>query len=184
MKRILLLLAAAALAGLVPSCASAPGESEVSEREARQHLDAELDRSLRPMVDEVSARSGARRVGFPGFYHGPSGRDVPMSRYLTPRVVRGLGERRVAVVERSDIDKLLDEQALLTSDLFHPAARERIGQLSGADLLLLCPAVSPAGFEYQVDWKLVDVTTGEILASGLVLIDRRHLPVRYGGAIE
>jgi len=180
-KLIPLALAALVAWCALPSCSSAPADDPPADRALQ---DEALDDALRPMIDAVAAHTRGRRLGFPGFYHGPSGRDLPMSRYLSPRVVRALAERRVPVVERSDLDKLLDEQALVTSDLFTPEARERIGPLGGADLLLLCPAISPDQREYQVDWKLADVATGDIVASGLVALERRDLPLQYGGVLD
>lgn len=149
----------------------------------RRALDAQLDEALAPMVDAVAMLSRGQKLSVPGFYHQPSGRTIPMSDYLTPRLLRAMSERRITVVERLDIEKIAEEHARSTSDLFDPSAADNIGRLSGADLLLLCPAVSVDPLEYQVNWKLADVVSGEILTSGFVLIDRRALPTRYGGAL-
>ena len=146
-------------------------------------LDAKLDASLRPMVEAVAIQATRHRVCLQGFYDGAAKTELRMSDYVAPRVLRALLAKGVAVVEREDLDRVIDEQVTAGSDLFSPEAQKNIGQLAGAEHVLLCPVTRVSKRAYRVLWKLVDVGSGQHVAGGEITIDRRHLPVKYGGAL-
>jgi hypothetical protein len=146
-------------------------------------LDVKLDASLKPMVEGVTIHAKGRRVCLQGFFDTAAKSKIRMSDYVAPRVRDALQAKGVKQVEREDLDRILDEQEKAGSDLFGPDAQQSIGQLAGAELVLLCPVTRVTKRAYRVLWKLVDVGSGERVASGEITIDRRHLPVKYGGAL-
>ncbi|MHC4469543.1 MAG: hypothetical protein ACYTDY_09260 [Planctomycetota bacterium] len=145
--------------------------------------DAKLDASLEPMVTGVALHAMGKRLCLQGFYDAAAKSEIRMSDYVSSRVLDAMVAKGVSIVERADLDRVIKEQMTSASDLFSAEAQKNIGQLAGADLVLLCPVTRPSKRAYRVHWKLVDVGSGEVLASGECTIDRRHLPVKYGGAI-
>lgn len=143
-----------------------------------------IDASLETLAAGVAAVAGDKRISVQGFYDAVSGRKIRMSDFVTPRLTRALLARGVSLVERQDIEKIIEEQARQGSDWFAPESQRSIGQLLGAQLLLLCPTQRPNDTTYLVPWKLADLATSDILTSGEVSIDRRHLPIRFGGVHE
>lgn len=180
MKNQLLWICALALC-FAPACKSNPQDYE--EVGTRAELDEQLDKALKPMVDTIAAKARGRRLSFPGIYETRTGRIIPASTYLEPRITRALGERRLSILNRLDLDKIIEEQIFLTSEFIEPDALQRIGEVNGAELLLLCPAISPTGREYQLDWKLVEIESGETVDTGLVTFERTWLPLNYGGVL-
>lgn len=76
------------------------------------------------------------------------------------------------VVERGEIGKLLHEQRLQASGAVDNDTAVRLGQLAGAGVVLLGNIQKVSG-EYQVNARLVNVETGEVLASGYVELDEQ-----------
>ncbi|MGE3164034.1 MAG: CsgG/HfaB family protein [Planctomycetota bacterium] len=144
-------------------------------------LEERMDDLLEPIADEVGRVAGAKRVSVQGFYDAYTDRDLRLSEFLTPRLVRALVAGGVSLVERHALDRILAEQNRQGSDLFDPDTQRTIGRLAGADLVLLCPVTRPDDVRYRVEWKLVDLTLGDVLAAGEFDVDRTELPVHLGG---
>jgi Mg-chelatase subunit ChlD len=75
------------------------------------------------------------------------------------------------MVERKDLQKLLEELELQLSALAREEEAARVGRLMGADLLLLGKLYGKAQ-GYELFLKLVRVETGEVLSVTKALIDR------------
>lgn len=78
---------------------------------------------------------------------------------------RFVANANFTVVERGDLNKLLTEQKLQSSGATDSATAVKLGQMLGASALLMGNLNKVDGL-YQVNARIVDVQTGEIVASG------------------
>ena len=92
---------------------------------------------------------GKRRVGY------------AVSELLIPRFVKSA---EFVVVERTALEKLLDEQRLHLTGLIDPDTAVKMGYLIGAKTVLL-GSVEEIGGKYLVNARLVDVDSGEVVAA-------------------
>jgi len=78
----------------------------------------------------------------------------------------------VSIVDRSDIDKIMKELELQSSDAFASSdtAAVKVGKLSGADIIVT-GTVSLVGKKYYLNVRLISVETGEVLASSIASAD-------------
>lgn len=89
----------------------------------------------------------------------------PLRVGLTQMIVTDLAsDPKIEVVERTRIQDLLDELKLGHSGRVDPATSARIGQLVGAEYLVLGTYFELAG-TLRIDARLVRVQTGEIVAA-------------------
>jgi hypothetical protein len=83
------------------------------------------------------------------------------------------GQTNCSIIERHNVDAILQELKFQTSNLVSDDMRARIGQLSGATHLMIASYTAYGkhknGFQYQGKRKLVEVKSGKILFS---LVDR------------
>jgi len=78
------------------------------------------------------------------------------------------------VVEREDIQKLIDEQNLGSSGRVDPQTAAKIGKLVGARYIVLGTFLDFYG-DFRVDARLVNVETSEIIKVESVRMQRDHL---------
>src|ERR1041384_3404755 len=78
------------------------------------------------------------------------------------------------VVEREDIQRLLDEQNLGTSGRVDPQTAAKIGKLVGARFVVLGTFIDFYG-DFRVDARLVNVETSEIVKVEMDRMQRDHL---------
>jgi len=67
-------------------------------------------------------------------------------------------------IERSRIEKIFEEQKLQLSGVVSDDKLQEIGELLGAELLVI-GSIGKLGSTYTIDLRLVEVSTGEIIAS-------------------
>jgi Ca2+-binding EF-hand superfamily protein len=73
---------------------------------------------------------------------------------------------RVTVVDRQNIDAIVSEYEFQVSDLTDRDTAVEIGQLAGADVIVV-GSLSAVGSQYYLNIKLISVVTGEILGSSI-----------------
>lgn len=73
---------------------------------------------------------------------------------------------RVTVVDRQNIDAIISEYEFQVSDLTDRETAVEIGQLTGADAIVV-GSLSAVGSQYYLNIKLISVETGEILGSSI-----------------
>lgn len=78
---------------------------------------------------------------------------------------RFVADQNFTVVERGEIARLLNEQKLQSSGIADSDTAVRLGNMLGAGVLLLGNLNKVDGL-YQVNARIVNVETGEVLASG------------------
>jgi curli biogenesis system outer membrane secretion channel CsgG len=111
------------------------------------------------------------------------GRDFEpaVSRYVGPRIIEKLLKAGVRVLERAELDRVMEELEKQMSDLFSAEAQAKAGQMAGADAVVLGTVRDEGLSAYELEVKLVDIATGEILATTRASLNRADLPVSYGG---
>ncbi|MDH5680216.1 MAG: VWA domain-containing protein [Spirochaetota bacterium] len=80
-------------------------------------------------------------------------------------------QKTFKLVDRENIQKLIQEQALQSSDLFNEKKSVKIGKLVGAKLMIISKLYYRKG-KHIIILKLVRVETGEILSASKVRIDK------------
>jgi hypothetical protein len=78
----------------------------------------------------------------------------------------------VSIVDRNDIDKVMKELELQSSDAFaaSDSAAVKVGKLSGADIIVT-GTISLVGKKYYLNVRLIAVETGNVLGSSIASAD-------------
>ena len=86
-----------------------------------------------------------------------------------------------SVIERRDLDKIIAELKFQLSDLVDESTRVAIGEISGIDALVLGTVKDLSLSVYRIDIKLEEMETARILMTASVDVNRKYLPVKFGG---
>ncbi len=78
------------------------------------------------------------------------------------------------LIERQQLEKILEEQKLGLSGLIDADSAKQVGQLLGAEAIVM-GSVSEIGQYYSINSRVVDVESAEVLASASVDIKREDL---------
>ncbi len=97
----------------------------------------------------------------------------PLGNYLTDKLANALYKTgSVKVVERSQLEKVIDELALTMSGRFDDVSVKRIGQLLGVDALIMGIYTELGSHTVEVNSRIVNVETAEVLGVGTIQISR------------
>lgn len=88
-----------------------------------------------------------------------------LGRYVAEELITSLFQGGVAVVERSLLDRALDELKLGTTDLMSSGNQKRFGQFVGADAVLV-GSLADVGSAIDLNIRVVFVEEGIVLAGG------------------
>jgi hypothetical protein len=146
-----------------------------AEREAR------IQALLTPLADRMRAALGPSRVGITAFRKDGEEYEPRVSRYLGPLLQSRLIQEGVSVVERDDLERVMEELTLQTSDLFNEDTCAEVGRLAGVKVLILTTVKDLSLTVYRIELKGVDVETGKILILDRLDVPRELLPIKYGG---
>jgi len=95
----------------------------------------------------------------------------PTAEYFGARLAMASAEaKRWTPVERTDMQRILEELELQLSGLVDEGSAARVGKLMGADLLVV-PTLYRRADKYELFLKLVRVSTAEVLAVARAKID-------------
>lgn len=138
--------------------------------------------SLVPVLLGAQARNQDTRPGiavFPfnnGGSYGQGKEDFDaLERGIAGMMISELAQNPAArVVERQEIQRLLDEQNLAAQNRVDPQTAAKIGKLVGARYVVLGIFVDFYG-DFRVDVRLVNVETGEIVKTESERMQRDHL---------
>ena len=166
---LLLLTAACRHAPPTPALLSA------KEREAR------VDALLTPLAEKLIQTTGNRTVAMTPFRKEKADFEPRVSIYILPRLRDQLVKARVTVITREDLDRVLKEHELQSSDLIDRGTAVKLGQISGAQALVAGTVRDLNPRVYRLEIKLLDLTTATILLTETVDIPRELLPIAYGG---
>mgnify|MGYP000732579736 CR=1 FL=1 len=84
------------------------------------------------------------------------------------------GTPGVELVERQDIQAILDERALSQSGLLDSTAAEKVQTLTGADYLI-AGTLSRTGEWFRIDARIVSAATGKVVSEKVRCRDERYL---------
>ena len=96
---------------------------------------------------------------------------------LQERLVTTLVQRGLPVVERSQLERILQEQQLSYSGLFNIGSAQEVGRLLGAELMLL-GTINDQGNTITLNTRLVDLGTASIVAASVVELPKTPLIVQ------
>ena len=103
-------------------------------------------------------------MDFTGFLLGEGGNSVPLGKAVSAMLVTEFtGRPGIRVIERQNLQALIQEQRLALSGMVDDSQAVQIGQMLGAQYMLFGVA-SSAGGTLRIDVRAVDVETSEILA--------------------
>ncbi len=95
----------------------------------------------------------------------------PLGNYLTEKLTTALYKIGSAkVVERSQLDKVIEELHLTMSGRFDEASVQRIGKLLGVDAVIVGSYTELGTHTVEVNSRVIHVETGEIVGVGTVQI--------------
>lgn len=132
-------------------------------------LESKLDSIVKQFARDAQARGNATAATavFPYSCDEKLSRkrvDLAVSELLTARMLR---DGTFTLVERSQLESVMKEQALGLSGAIDSGAAAQVGKLAGARLAVLGTVVR-VGNSYQISSKLVDTETAEIVSGSIV----------------
>jgi len=138
--------------------------------------------SLVPVLAVAQQRSQDTRPGiavFPfnnGGSYGQGKEDFDaLERGIAGMMISELAQNPAArVVERQDVQRLLDEQNLAAQGRVDPQTAAKVGKLVGARYVVMGTFIDFYG-DFRVDVRLVNVETGEIVKTESDKMQRDHL---------
>jgi hypothetical protein len=163
---------------IVCSCSSNIQKQQDLTEEQREML---LDKELRPVLQKLATAIGPEKSAVVGFYHEGTTQETKLSKYLVPKFQEEFVHLGLQVLERNNLQAILKEQQRELSMFFDPASRKDVGKLVGVDVIVFGYVRSASLNKYQLEIKLEDIETAQIIVNDRVLINRQYLPVRYGG---
>ena len=100
----------------------------------------------------------------------------PLQKGLTDMLITELSKiEGLKVVERAKLQALVDEQQLGLSGLVDPATAQRVGELLGAQTLVMGGFIKGFDGKIRMDVRLVEVETGRTLATDEETGEPKHL---------
>ncbi|MFO0982907.1 MAG: CsgG/HfaB family protein [Planctomycetota bacterium] len=158
-------------------CSGPPAKEPSGPQTEEERLEASVALLAEPLI---SAAQGQKLALLPIL---KEGRDYEpaAARYVASRLVVKLVAAGISVLERADLEHILQEQQLQISDLFGEENQAKVGRLAGADALVLGTARDSSLEAYEFRLKLVDLATARILTTSTATVRRSDLPVKSGG---
>ncbi len=136
---------------------------------------------LQPVVAKLTDLAGEKKIGFGQFLKDGRDFEPAVSRYVISRLTKLLVAGGAKLIERRDLDKIIAELEFQLSDLVNSDTRVAIGELSGIDMLLLGTVQDLSLNVYRIEIKLEEMQTARILMTESIDLDRKYLPVKFGG---
>jgi len=162
----------------LPACSTTTDQQEPLTDQERE---AKVDALLAPAVSSLKEAIGDRRAGVAGLLKEGANFEPRVSKYIAPRMTARLVEAGATMVERRDLDRVMEALVQEMSDVIDEDTRVEIGRMAGAELLVLGTVKDLTRSIYRLLLKLLDLETGKILMTVEVDIPRSLLPIQYGG---
>ncbi len=114
------------------------------------------------------------------------GNDEDLSRWFAQELEsQFVGNESITVVDRENLDELLAEYRLVLSDIFDEERRPRIGQLVGADALVITEIrLSPDKSYYSLRGRLVTLDEGRVVATEGATLATEDLVFTEDGSVS
>ena len=150
--------------------------SKIDAEEREETLNKLFSMAVSQLIDYSTVRipKGSAAAVLP---LSPAQRDLSLnSEYFTEQLLLSFGKDKTfkdlfRIVERKDLQSVLEELELQLSDLAEEQGAAKVGELLGAELLIIGKLYSTAK-GYELFLKLVRVETGEVLSVTKAIIDK------------
>src|SRR5436309_7235318 len=147
---------------------------------AAQAVHSQLEQQLAALVNQLAAEFSARqvnRVAVLPFENTTGQKTDSLGTYLAEKVTHLLFAKRSAtVVERTFLDKMVDEIARGYSGQFDEGSLKRAGRLLNADTLIVGSYTRLTTGVTEVMARAVSVETGEIVTASSATISAKFIP--------
>ncbi len=154
------------VATIPASSSSANGDLRLQLGERVQDLATQLSR-------EIDKR-GITRIAVLTVTDASHDKNRPLGNYLTDKLTISLyNTGSTTVVERSQLDRVIDELALTMTGRFDDASIKQIGHLLGVDAVIISTYAEIGVRDVEVNSRIVDVETGAVLGVGSIHVSRR-----------
>ena len=186
MLRRFLLVLTLSLAVLVASwgCASSPPgvdpQRQVVGNGAPQTVHSQLERQLAALATQLTSEFSTHqvnRVAVLPFENTTGQKPDSLGTYLAEKITHLLFAKRPAtIVERTFLDKVIDEIARGYSGRFDEGSLKKVGRLLNADTLIVGSYTRLTNGLTEVMARAVFVETGEIVGAGSTIIASNLIP--------
>jgi hypothetical protein len=114
------------------------------------------------------------------------GNDEDLSRWFAQELeAEFVGNESITVVDRENLEEVLAEHRLVLSDIFDEERRPRIGQLVGADALVITEIrLSPDKSYYSLRGRLVTLNEGRVVATESATLASEDLVFTEDGSVS
>ncbi len=137
-------------------------------------VDEVFDNRIKDLARQLSLglqNNRVTRLAVLPFEDASHGLNKPLGNYLTDKLTMELFKTGLAkIVERSRLTKVFDELKLGTSPTFDDTTVKSVGRLLGVDAVVLGAFAQLSSQKVDVNSRLVNVETAEILAMGSVQV--------------
>ena len=152
--------------------AAAPAAAPAPAATAQQRAAAETAPGLPAAVDKLAAlitsslpkSSGEIKIAIAPFANlGPTAHEKKLGEVVSELLVTRLsGKPGIVIIERAQIDQILDELKLSMLGLTEGSNAEKVGKLLGADAMIV-GSVSEIGAKFAISARHVDMATSRVM---------------------
>jgi len=170
-KRTLIPLAFLSIMAFLASPVLAQEEEVIEDEGAVEQKIGELADKIATAFEKVEVKEGVTRIAVVRFTNlGPTASEKQLGQIVAELLTTSLARKpQFQLVEREQIEKILDELKLSLLGLTEAKNAEQVGKLLNARAIIT-GSVSEVGEIYSVNARQVDVGTGEVLLTAKVRI--------------
>ena len=162
---------------LLAGCAPSPREVRV-ERAMEDPLDALAEELMHGMTEGEKLRVAVMELT------GMGGTRTDLGRFMADKLITALHKTgSVDLVERSQLERVMEEHRLDMSDLIDASSAKRLGKMLGAEAIVT-GTIRDLGGTVDIHARMIDVETGVIRATGDVEIVKDTRVERLLAAVE
>jgi TolB-like protein len=135
-----------------------------------------FDSALAKTTDQIATavnNANLKAVTVPGFTD-LHDNESDLGLFLADQVSAGLVQKKCAVVDRKNLDKILAEHKLTTSGLVDPENAKKLGQFAGVDAIVI-GTVIPLSGTIRVTVRVLATDSARVLAAASVDIPKTNL---------
>jgi hypothetical protein len=142
----------------------------------RREVNVQLDRQFQDLANQLSAGFKGQRVPLVAVLPVADASNTgnkPLGNYFTERITNKLyATGLVKVVERAQLGKVIEELALTQGGGFDEGSAKKIGRFLGVDAIVMGTYAELGSQTIEVNSRIVNVETGEILGVGNIQIPK------------
>lgn len=140
-----------------------------------------LEGNLNGVAKKLAKYIGKRSVAFAGIFRHNIQKEPGVSKYVTPYIIGKLADMGVKVLQRQDLKQLFKERMATVPENMKESDFESITKIAKADVLIIAKLKDFDVDTYSVSMNIIEVKSSKIITTLHWRIDRRNLPVKYGG---